>query len=267
MIEMFTALAIFSGIMIVTTMLLKQSVWVWTAGDSREDASMVLSKARTALNRDLLQADLDPGDSGEPHFGRTQTPAGLGGGDAVWFLSAGGPDGSFERDTDGIPHWQRNILYYLAKPQGHDALYKMSCSGGSNPNGDDVCPHKMLVRVVIDNPPVTVPWPDPPAAAGPGDVPEELIDPAAIGAYLIAPDGLSVASILAQPGVEEARIITTGLLWFKAAPAPGAPTAGIEVDLRALAIKEASKIVPVGNVSVLNDPKTIHSVFSLFPNN
>ena len=54
--EMFTALAIFSGIMIVTTMLLKQSVWVWTAGDSREDASMVLSKARTALNRDLLQA-------------------------------------------------------------------------------------------------------------------------------------------------------------------------------------------------------------------
>lgn len=265
--EMFTALAIFSGIMIVTTMLLKQSVWVWTAGDSREDASMVLSKARTALNRDLLQADLDPGDSGELHFGMTQTPAGLGGGDAVWFLSAAGPDGSFERNTDGLPHWQRNVLYYLAKPQGHDALYKMSCSGGSNPNGDDVCPHKMLVRVVIDNPPVTVPWPDPPADGGPGDVPEELIDPAAIGSYLVAPDGLSVASIMAQPGVEEARIITTGLLWFKVAPAPGAPTAGLEIDLRALAIKEASKIVPVGNVSVLNDPKTIHSVFSLFPNN
>ena len=72
---------------------------------------------------------------------------------------------------------------------------------------------------------------------------------------------------MAQPGVEEARIITTGLLWFKVAPAPGAPTAGLELDLRALAIKEASKIVPVGNVSVLNDPKTIHSVFSLFPNN
>ena len=265
--EMFTALAIFSGIMIVTTMLLKQSVWVWTAGDSREDASMVLSKARTALNRDLLQADLDPGDSGELHFGMTQTPAGLGGGDAVWFLSAAGPDGSFERNTGGIPHWQRNVLYYLAKPQGHDALYKMSCSSGSNPNGDDVCPHKMLVRVVIDNPPVTVPWPDPPADPGPGDVPEELIDPSAIGSYLIAPDGLSVASIIAQPGVEEARIITTGLLWFKVAPAPGAPAAGLELDLRALAIKEASKIVPVGNVSVLNDPKTIHSVFSLFPNN
>lgn len=266
-IETFTALAIFSGIMIVTTMLLRQSVWVWTAGDSREDASIVLSKARTAMNRDLLQADLDPGDAGELHFGRTQTPPGLGGGDAIWFLSAAGPDNSFERNVDGLPHWQRNVLYYLAKPQNHDARYKQSCSSGSNPAGDDVCPHKMLIRVVIDNPPVTVPWPDPPAKPGPGDLPEELIDSSEIASYLIAPNGLDLSGILAQPGVVEARIITTGLLWFKVAPASGAPTAGLEVDLRALAIKEAAKVVPVGSISVLNDPKTLSSVFSLFPRN
>jgi competence protein ComGC len=266
-IETFIALAIFSGILVITTMLLKQAVWVWTSGDSREDAMIVLRKARTAVGRDLLRADLDLGEAGELHHDQVQTPSTLGGQDAIWFLSAVGPNEEFVRDEDGFPFWQRNILYYLAKPQGHDALYNIACASGSNPAGDDICPHKMLVRVVIDYPPATTPLPLPPTPPGPGDVPEVLIPDTEIGTYTVAPQGLDTSAIESLPGVEEVRIIATGMLWFKVRPAPGAPTAGLELDMRATAIKEASKTLPVGSVPLLNVPNTSLSIFSLFPNN
>ncbi|MFA7482650.1 MAG: hypothetical protein WC314_19235 [Vulcanimicrobiota bacterium] len=266
-IEMFVALGIFAGIMVITTMLLRQSVWVWTSTDSREDAGMVLSKARNALMRELAQADLDPGDSGEPHFGLSQTPAALGGGDAVWFLSARGSSGEFSRDSDGYPYWQRNILFYLAKPQDHDALFGMSCAPASNPTGDEICPHKMLLRVVIDFPPATTPLPSPPAHPGPGDFPEDLISSVDITNYLIAPQGQDVGAIQSQSGVEEVSIVATGLLWFKVQPAPGAPDAGLQIDLRSVAVKEASKVSSVGSVSLFNSPQTLRNIFSIFPNN
>lgn len=266
-IEMFVALGIFAGIMLITTMLLRQSVWVWTSTDSREDAGMVLSKARSSLVRDLAHADLDPSESGELHFAQTQTSAALGGGDAIWFLSARGPNGEFVRDSDGYPYWQRNILFYLAKPQNHDAVYGMTCAAGTNPSGDDVCPHKMLLRVDIDFPPVTVPLPAPPNPPGPGDVPEQLISTTDIGNYLIAPTGQDVSAIQSQAGVQEVRIVTTGMLWFKVQPSPGAPTEGLQADLRAVAVKEAAKLTPIGSVSLFNSPNTLRNIFSIFPNN
>lgn len=266
-IEMFVALGIFSGILVVTTMLLRQAVWVWTSGDSRESASLVLTKVRNAVSRDLLRADLDPGDSGEPHYAQVQTSSSLGGGDAIWFLSAIGPNGEMVRDADGYPFWQRNILYFMAKPDNHDTLYGQSCASGSNPQGDDVCPHKVFLRVVIDYPPATSPPPLPPASPGPGDVPEVLIPASEITNYLLAPDGLDASAIQALTGVEEVRIISTGMLWFKAAPAPGGTDIGIQLDIRATAIREAAKVTAVGASSLLNATHTMRSVFSLFPKN
>ena len=88
-----------------------------------------------------------------------------------------------------------------------------------------------------------------------------------VSSFRDLPQGLDVGAIRSLPGVEEVRIITTGMLWFKALPAPGAPTAGVELDMRATAVKEASKTVPVGSVSLFNEPTTSRSIFSLFPNN
>jgi len=267
LLETFIALSIFSGIMVITTLLLKQSVWVWTSGDSRGSAGLVLRKARTALVRDLIRADLDPGPSGEPHISQTQVPAALGGGDAIWFLSAAGPNNGFVRDSDGYPFWQRNVLYYLAKPQNHDLLYSTTCQASPNPQGDDYCPHKMLIRVVIDNPPVTVPLP--PAGTPPpaGTLPEELISNSAIAGYLLAPQGLDVSAIQALPGVEDVQIVSTGLLWFKVDPAPSSPATGRQVDLRAVAINEATKQISLGATALFNHPTTLTNVFSLFPKN
>ena len=196
-----------------------------------------------------------------------QAPAALGGGDALWFLSAVGADGKFARDEDGYPYWQRNILYFIAKPAAHDKLYSTTCLSGSNPQGDDYCPHKMLLRVVIDNPPVTDPLPDPGKPIPPGAAPEELLTEAQVANYLQAPQGLDTSAIQALDGVEEVRIVTAGLLWFKVTPAPGAPGAGRQVDLRASAVKEASKVLSLGKTSLFNHTTTLKNVFSLFPNN
>lgn len=267
LIEMFVALGIFSGILVVTSMLLRQSVWVWTSGDSRESAGLVLRKARSALMRDLSRADVDPSLEGDPHMDQTQTPATLGGGDALWFLSAQAANGDFVRDEDGLPFWQRNILYYLAKPANHDQLYSTTCQTGSNPEGDDYCPHKMLVRVVIDNPPVTDPLPPPGTPPPPGTEPEKLLTQSEVAGYLVAPQGMDVSALKAQAGVESVQIVTTHMLWFKVGPAVGAPTAGKQLDLRATAIKEAAKEIPVGSTSLLSAPTTLKNLFSIFPNN
>ena len=264
---MFVALTIFGGIMVITTMLLRQSVWVWTSGDSRESAGLVLRKARSHLMRDLARADVDTGPAGELHMDQMRAPASLGGSDAIWFLSAEGPDDVFQRDNDGYPFWQKNILYYLAKPTNHDQLYGMKCSTGSNPQGDDYCPHKALVKVVIDNPPDTDPLPAPGKPVPPSATPETLLTPSEASAYMMAPSGTDVSAIQSLAGVKEARVVTTGILWLKVTPAPGAADSGRQIDLRAVALKEASKQIPVGNVSLLNQPATMKNIFSVFPNN
>lgn len=267
LLEMFVALTIFGGIMVITTMLLRQSVWIWTSGDSRESAALVLRKARTNLMRDLARADVDTGPDGELHMDQMKVPETLGGSDALWFLSAEGADGVFQRDNDGYPFWQQNILYYLAKPANHDELYGMSCAAGSNPLGDDFCPHKALIKVVIDNPPETDPLPPPGNPPPPSATPETLLTASEASAYIMAPTGNDVSALQSVNGVKEARVITTGVLWFKVTTAPGAVDSGRQIDLRAVAVKEASKQVSVGNVSLLNQPATLKNIFSVFPNN
>lgn len=266
-IETFISLAIFSGILVITTLLLRQSVWVWTSGDSRETANLTLSKARVALSRDLARADIDPSFAGDPHMGEKQAPSSMGGSSAIWFLSAMTENGDFVRDDDGYPFWQRNILYYAAVPQNHNAVFGTTCTLSADPQGDDHCPHKLFIRVVIDNPPATLPPPSPPDPPAPGDEPERLLTDSEIDSYIVAPQGMSLADIYSQPGVQEARVITSGLLWFQVRPSPGDPANGREIDLRAVAQEEAQKVSNLGNVPLLNTPATLRSVFSLFPNN
>jgi hypothetical protein len=265
--ELFVVLGIFSIMLTVTSMLLKQSVWVWTSGDSREDASSILRKARSALARDLNHADLEPAKSGQLHFAQTQVPQSLGGGDAIWFLSPVDSNGEFAKDRDGYPFWQRNVLFYLAKPANHDEMFATSCLAGDDPGGDDFCPHKTLVRVVIDNPPVTEPL-SPPSAGNPSPAtPELLIPPEEISNYLMPPVGFDVPALQDKEGVESVQIVATRLLWFKVAPSPGAPQAGLEIDLRAAPLAEVSKQVAVGKTSLLEAPNTMRNLFSVFPKN
>ena len=88
--------------------------------------------------------------------------------------------------------------------------------------------------------------------------------PADITSYLTRPDDLGLSGMGSEPGLVEARVVASKLLWFRVAS--GADGA-IEVDLRALAIAEARGKVRVGEVSLAEDPLTLQQLFTVRPGN
>lgn len=269
--EMFVVLSIFSVILVMVTFLLKQSVSIWGSTESRGDASFNLFKARHRLIEDLRRADASQPDEDTLFLDLTQVPASMGGNDAIWFLSAEDIDGNFAHDPDGGPFWQRNILYFLAIPDNHHLVSTTNCTPGGGPNGDDHCPHKVLVRAVIDNPPVTDPPPALPTPFPDDLEPETLLTQAEVADYIIAPDGFDLSVLRTKPGVEEADIVAVDLLWFKVNTVQstelGQRTYGVEVDLRAVAHDEAMKTSDFGFVPLGDRAITQQSRFTVLPNN
>lgn len=270
LIELLAALGVFSLLCAFATMLLSQSVRVWSGANSKEDAGMQLLKGRRALLRDLSQARARPDpDTGEQCLNYIKAPQVLGGGQALWFLSAERADGQgFALDRDGYPYWQRNILYYLAIPSDHDALYGGPCQPSSNPDGNDCCPHKVLIRVVIDADKKTEPLPDLPADVPDDSSPEELLSPDKIEGYLLAPKGLDVSKLMALPKVQSVQVLAPTLLWFQVQLMGTTLEDGIQVDLRAVALREAnSRSGGLGASSLLDDPLTQQSLFTVITKN
>ena len=180
LLEMLLAGTFFSLVALLSFLLLSRSVGLWTHVVEAESAGLELSKATQALRGDLLLADL-----GECK--RAEVPASLPGGGkdgcALWFLSAVDPNsGELIRKPDGTPFWQKNVLYYLVAPSGHLDFCGIDCEGGLGPDGfDDRCPHKVLVRKVIDSGVPTNPETDPDATE------EELLTDVSV--YRTRPQG------------------------------------------------------------------------------
>ena len=121
-----------------------------------------------------------------------------------------------------------------------------SCQVDSDLEGDAICPHKMLVRKVVNVP---------------AD-PETLLDSTEIDQYLTDPTGFDTSSFSSEPNLEEARIIAPEMLWFQAVNhTQGDPF--IELELRSLAIEEANHNFPVGKSPLTRF--VITQKFSLFP--
>lgn len=218
------------------------------------EASRNLQMAQQELQRDLLGArreDVVVSDVPDQVGGGGKT------GQALLFRSAIDPDtGAFCQKRDGTPLWQKTILYYTAVPEEHDRLFGQACQGGSNPEGyDDVCPHKLLLRKVIDLPPETTPTSSE-ASAEP-----LLLDPTA---YLTQPVSLSLREMSSEQGSVEARIVASGLLGFRASKGDHQE---VEIDLRALMIAEALKTVPVGTASLWESPLVLQRRFTVVPRN
>jgi hypothetical protein len=177
-------------------------------------------------------------------------------GDAVWFLSPVDPaNGQVLRTESGRPHWQRNILYYCTVPALHQELYGFECTGGTDAQGYEVyCPHKVLVRKVIDNPPAT--------GSAETDPMEKLLTPAEVARYLTRPQRFDLPS--GEPGVEEATIVANSLVSFRVAlsPSPQAP-GEVAIQLSAAGVEMARGNINVGSQS-LDDFLRVLS-FSVFP--
>ncbi len=144
--ELLIAMALFTMLGLLGSMMLSQGALSWRRVSGEHSASLQLARAQRFLKLDLLQ-------SSGSEMAQSVVPASLassGDGHALWFLSAIDPvTQQAARKPDGTPLWLQNILYYLVVPSTHS-----DCAGGAGPGGlDDRCPHKVLVRKVIDQAP------------------------------------------------------------------------------------------------------------------
>ena len=250
---MMVGMFVFGILMVVTAMAVRRSTTVWERSSGSSTAQLEMRKAHAALMVDLERTESEV----------TKTSPGpitLSGrdGDAIWFLSpmvAG--ESTPARTDDGRPFWQRNILYYLVIPNNHQALYGLTCTGGADAQGyESRCPHKVLVRKVIDAGPTT--------SNVPGTPPETLLND--VSAYLTRPNGFDVSTMYSEPGakVEDVKIVAQGLTSFRATMG-GSPQWPGEVllEVRAARVEEARRTARIG-VDPL-DQWTQALTFSVFP--
>ncbi|MEW6281946.1 MAG: hypothetical protein AB1758_25300 [Candidatus Eremiobacterota bacterium] len=247
------SVGIFSVMLVVTALLFNDSIKVWRSTSGADTANREMRKARTALERDLILAR-------PSELRRVAVPDSLGGGgndgEALWFLSPVDPaTGTMVRKADGTPFWQRNILYYMVVPNNHQNTFKMSCTGGAGPGGfDDRCPHKVLIRKVIDSGTPTVVT---------DETTEETLLPD-VSAYLTRPNGYDLSGMGGEPGLAETRVVGAQLLTFFSQSVPGPEVA---VTLQAVAVDEARRQIQLGTAALSSGPFSYSFPFSVFLRN
>ncbi len=257
--EVLTALTLFALMILIMTAAFKGSTQVWRRSSGVSVVQTQLGKAAAALARELENADFE-------EVRVSDGPNTLGAapdGSAIWFLSSVEPgSGTPLRKDDGSPFWQRNVLIYAVVPSAHTQTFGTLCQGGFGPDGfDDHCPHKILVRKVIDRAPATDPSDE--------TTEETLLTPSEVAGYLTRPQGFDLNPMLAEPGVEQATVLANSLLYarFVLEPQPASYPEEIEIDLRSVMIAQAQREVAVGQVSLSSHPLTVQRLFSVFPQN
>ncbi|MBI3925296.1 MAG: hypothetical protein HY319_07145 [Armatimonadetes bacterium] len=258
LIEVAVTVGLFSLVAVVLALAIQESSRVYRQLSSETEAQSALRQAELALDGDLRSASI-------AQMATALVPDSLGGGgndgSALWFLSPRDPvTGVVHHKADGSPFWQRNILYYLVVPADHDQLFGYTCTGGAGPGGmDDRCPHKVLIRKVIDLAPAT----DPADEATEETLLPEVTD------YLTRPAGYDTSGMSAEPGLQEVSIVARKLIFFRVtlAPVPASWPNEVEIDVRATSIEEAEKSVRVGSVALGTGPFTTQQLISVFTPN
>ena len=251
LLEVTLATSLMGILLMVLGAALKQSQDVFRNINGMTDASQSLRRLAVALNRDLQRAKLD-------EIGITTTPASLVAADsrALWMLSNIDPGtGRACYRSDGKPFWVCNILFYASIPTQHAQLFGSTCAGGMGPGGlDDRCPHKLLIRKVIDSGATT-------NLADDSTV-ETLLTPAQVSAsYLTRPAKFDVSGMRSEAGVSEARLLSPLLLGFDCSKSLGEVT----VDFRAVSLPRAQRSVAVGTASLYDSQYTYHFGLTVVP--
>ena len=253
--EMIVALGLFGIIGTILAFSFAGAGDVWRTVSGSSEAQINLSKARDRLTRDLKRTSFDSG-----RVGSGLTSLGAEDGTLIWFLSPVDPvTGQVVRTNTGAPFWQRNIIYYLAVPQNHVTLFGFTCSGGADPDGFEVqCPHKVLIRKVVDGGGVTDP-------ADESTIEQPLTAAEAV-TYLSRPNGFDTQAMMSEPGVSDVSIPATGLLSMQAqiAPDPKWPRE-VHIDLSSVSVLTAQRELAIGKVP-LNDTRFTNSIeLQIFP--
>lgn len=253
LVEMLLALTMFSVMLTAAYLFLDQGVKLWKNVSGSESSGLDLKRVQTRLERDMLETSFA---SARVTDVPASLPGGAPDGRALSFLSALDDEGNLIQ-KDGVPFWQRNVLYYLVVPAGHT-----ECAGGAGPAGtDDRCVHKILIRKVIDTGTPTTPDGDLELT-----VEAPLLD---VTPYLTRPAGSSLESMLGvEPGLESATVVAKDLLSWDVLLSPDPRSPGeVEIDLRDVAVEEARNHVKLGVDSLAATRFTVNYLFSVVPRN
>lgn len=233
----------------------QKSFWKVTGN---EDAALQLRKATSQIQRDLQVSN----------FSQTAVfkvpgslPGSSAGSDSVALAclscSTDGT-GNVVTKPGGEPYWQRNILYYLIVPQGDP------CQGGLDPTTqcDDRCPHKVLVKKIVDIAPTTLPTGNPSA-----DI-ESIMSSVQAPAFLTRPNRTDVSAMTSETGLTQVTVVANQLLtmFVERQPDPNIPLE-VRITLQAYNQATGQKQVAVGTVALSKSEHTISQQLSLFPRN
>ena len=232
--EMLVAIVLFGFLATISFVALQEATQVWRKTSSRDQLARSLTKAWSALRRDLESAR-----QSASTLAIAQVPASLAGadGDAVCFLSpVDQTSGDMASKADGSPFMMTNIIYYLVVPQNHDLTFGTHCSGAADAAGYDVsCPHKVLMRLTQDNNPT----------AGPAN---SAVPASENTLWATWTTQLTRPASLGKLTGNARKISAANLLTFRLTT--DAAHQLITVELRAVAIEEAQRHVAVGTVSL-----------------
>lgn len=245
LIEMAISVALVSILLSLLAYALRNSQKLWSQTSGSSDVQQQLRRAEVSLRRDLQLASTSWATS---RVGPQQGPGFSG--DAFWFLTPEiDASGEVARKFNGSPLYQRNVLYYLTVP--HDD----SCAGALGPdNYDDRCPHKTLIRKLIDS--------GAPSTPGDENHEEQLMSATQINAYLTRPNGVQVSHMKSESNVKLVSLVARQLLWFRvnASPPP------LQFELRATNLVRGSRELRSGS-SLYNSPLTSELRLTLAPSN
>lgn len=255
LVEIIVGFSIFSIIGVLLAAALSGSGDIWRTVSSSTNVQTNLGRGRERLTRDLKQSSFDS-------VMRQAALSSLGpiDGDVVWFLSARDPaTEEFMRKSDGTPFWQKNIVYYLVVPTNHAAVFDVACTGAADVDGyEEQCPHKVLIRKVIDNGPLTDPTDE--------TTEETPIDPGDITNYLTRPNGFDTSAMSGEAGLEDISLPATSLLSFRVQLAPDPQWPGeVRISLHSVAEESAAREIAIGQTPLSRSRHTSNLDFSVFP--
>lgn len=237
--------------------MLNMATDVYRKVSGHEDGALQMKKVARKLQKDLL--------TGNPSLTNIAIKSGpLGNtGDVVWTLSsasgsaASGPTNNTE---SGAPFWQRNVIYYPARPTGD------TCAGVVDADGYEVgCPHKIILRKVVDSAPTTLPLVE---GGNSSTDKEKILEPDQIGAYLTRPAGLGITAMLGEPAITDIEIVGVNILTMRVEkdPEPNSP-GEIKITLQTFNELAGARTTNVGSTDLSNHAKTLTHVISVFPRN
>ena len=248
LVEAMLAMALFGLLSLALAQAVREASKIWRRSTGETTARLSLRQTQRKITSDLSAGSIAQiGIAGGP----VQLASGGRNGDAVWCLSAVDPaSGNFQRKLNGSPFFQNNVLYYLAVPAQHAQLYGMTCPGFRDANGyDQGCPHKVLIRKVVDFGAATV--------AG-----ETLMTASDVAAYLTQPAGLSVTSMQSEAGVRGVSLAAASLISLRAVKGTLTGAQSVDLDASALSLLDAQRTLRVGAVDLTDTDFTTHLRFT-----